>query len=141
MKLPPHVYIVDDDRMLLASVGAMLQGHGVPFTSFEDGGDFLDESVLLPGCLLLDLKMVTVGGLDVLRELERRKANLCIIVISSIASVKIAIEAMKLGSHDLLEKPFDEMGLVEAMKQAWARYSSNLDPRRKTNLKILQERR
>ena len=125
MELPPHAYIVDDDSLFRSALSEMLKRHDIASTCFDDGAAFLAQEPLRTGCLLLDLRMVRVGGLDVLRELERREANICTLVVSSTASVDTAVLAMKLGSDDLLEKPVKEPELLEALSRAWSKYASD----------------
>ena len=113
------VFVVDDDpshresvRKLMASVKL----HVVEFSSGIDFLEFYDRSQ--PGCLILDLMMTDMSGLDLLRKLAPDNDHLPAIVLSGFADVRTTVEAMKLGAFDVLEKPFQPQELLEKTLRA-----------------------
>jgi FixJ family two-component response regulator len=115
----PTVFVVDDDdavRKAVASAGGLL-GH--PVRSFASAADFLtaytpDQS----GCLVLDVKMPGMSGLELQRKLADDGVSLPVVMISGHADVRIAVEAMTLGAVTLLEKPFSLDELLGQVRKA-----------------------
>ena len=89
---------------------------------FASGDDFLEAlGELEPGCVLLDMRMPGASGLDVLRELARREIEWPVVVITAESDVATAVEAMKLGAFEFLQKPVREAPLLTAIERALAR--------------------
>jgi FixJ family two-component response regulator len=116
------IFVVDDDeavRRALTSAGGLL-GH--PVRGFASAADFLAEySADQPGCLVLDLKMDGMTGLELQRKLADDGATIPVVMISGHADVRIAVEAMTLGAVTLLEKPFRLEELLGHLRNALAR--------------------
>ena len=113
------VYIVDDDHDVRASLGFMLRTLGAQSRAFENGSEFiaqLDE--LEPGCILLDIRMPGLDGIEVLKELERREIEWPAVIMTGHGEVALAVQSMKLGAFDFLEKPFDEELLMTSLDRA-----------------------
>lgn len=126
MSKPQSVYIVDDDRDVRVSLGLSLGTLGIDTRPFSSAEDFLDELAhLQPGCVLLDLLMPGTSGLDVLRELARREIRWPVIVLTGHAQVALAVEAMKRGAIEFLEKPVDENALQEALERGFGLIASS----------------
>jgi FixJ family two-component response regulator len=118
----PIVYIIDDDAIILWMFQELLQGIGAEFRTFESAQAFLDA--YRPGsyeCLICDVRMPEVGGLQVQRELLARGNDLPIIFVSGYPEVHSAVEAMKRGAFDFLEKPVNGSVLLEKVQAALAR--------------------
>ncbi|WP_410106853.1 flavocytochrome c [Sutterella wadsworthensis] len=118
MTAKPLIRIVDDDEALTASSAMLLEAMGWDVAVWHSGGAFLDEANLMrPGCLVLDVHMPGLTGLDVQAELERRGSNLPIIFLSAHGSIQIAVHVMRHGAVDFLEKPVEPMTLVQRVAQ------------------------
>jgi two-component system response regulator FixJ len=113
------VHIVDDDAAMRDSLGFLLQANRIAFRLFDSARTFLDE---LPpagsGCLLTDIRMPEINGLELVRQLRGRGWDDPVIVMTGHADVALAIEAMKAGVSDFLEKPFDDEVLLAALRTA-----------------------
>lgn len=115
------VYVIDDDRDVRSSISFMLGTAGMRSRPFVSGVDFLDSlDHLEPGCILLDIRMPEIGGVEVLQELARRGIGWPVIIMTGHGEVAVAVETMKLGAVDFLEKPFEETLLLTCLKRAAA---------------------
>jgi FixJ family two-component response regulator len=118
----PTIFVVDDDAGVskaLASAGALL-GH--PVRAFASAADFLAAyDPATPGCLVLDIKMPGMTGLELQRKLADDGVRLPVVMVSGHADVRIAVEAMTLGALTLLEKPFRLDELIAHLRTALAR--------------------
>ena len=111
-----QVYIVDDDSMVRRSLSFSLTIAGFQVRPFASGSDFLDEvDTLLPGCVLLDIRMPAMDGLAVLDKLGLRVHRFAVIAITGHGDVGTAVHAMKRGARDFLEKPFTNDVLIEVL--------------------------
>lgn len=120
--LPPstaqkHVYIVDDESSVRQAILFALRSAGYDVRPFANGRDFLDATnILAPGCVLLDLRMPEPGGLAVLDELGDKRRRYPTVAITGYGDVGTAVEAMKRGAKDFLEKPFTDAVLLQALE-------------------------
>jgi FixJ family two-component response regulator len=114
------VHIVDDDSGVRAGISFLLRGHGYETQIYASGPEFLDQGRLDRGCVLLDVKMPGMDGLEVLAELDRRGIDLPVIILTSHAEVTLAVGAMKRGAVDFLEQPNRTGELVAAIERAFA---------------------
>lgn len=115
------VYVVDDESEVRRSLGFFLKTAGYLPRPYLNGRDFLtDVRDIVPGCVLLDLRMPEIGGLTVLEKLGDRSSRLPVIVMTGHGDVAIAVRAMKLGAIDFLEKPFEEPALIKALERGFA---------------------
>lgn len=115
----PIVYVVDDDDAAREYVSWLLESTGWSVKSFDSAQDFLNGyDPAFPGCLVSDVRMPGLSGLDLQRELNQRSIHLPIIMISAFAEVPMAVRAMREGALDFLEKPFDGQTLVERVRKA-----------------------
>lgn len=120
------VYIVDDDAGMLESTQWLLESVDLNVEAYSDGRQFLD-AVKRPGagCVILDIRMPGLGGLNVQEELQKRELDLPIIFVSGHADVSIVVRAFKSGAFDFIEKPFNEQLLLDSVQQALQEYRSN----------------
>ena len=115
------VYVVDDDASARESLCWLLGTVKLPNRAFASAGEFLDAwSADWCGCIMLDMRMPEMNGLQVQQELARRGNRMPVIVLTAHADVPIAIRAMKLGAHDFLEKPYSDDELLGAVREALA---------------------
>ncbi len=114
------VHIVDDDPSVRAALSYALSSHGYSTQIYASGAELLGERRSLSGCLLLDLRMGDIGGLEVLEELARRGSQLPVIAMSGERDLPAAVQALKLGAVDYLQKPHDPDELVIAIERVCA---------------------
>jgi two-component system response regulator FixJ len=116
------IYLVDDDEAIRRSAGFMLRTSGFVVKPYASGVEFLkDVKGLGPGCILLDVLMPGMDGLEVQRELRGRGIAYPVIVMTGHGDVTVAVQAMKAGALDFLEKPFAKAALLDAIEDGYAR--------------------
>lgn len=113
------VYLVDDEFAVRDSLTLLIESAGPSVRSFESAESFLNNyDPDQPGCLLLDVRMPSMSGLELQDELLRRKISIPIIFISGHAGIPDSAKAFRTGAVDFLEKPFDNKILLERIKEA-----------------------
>jgi two-component system, LuxR family, response regulator FixJ len=118
----PTVFIIDDDPLLRSLIESLLTASGRPVASFEAAAEFLQAyDPLRPGCLVCDIVMPGMSGLDLQDELNRLGVTLPVIFISARGDVPTAVTAMKHGAFDFLLKPFAHEELLQRVAAALAR--------------------
>ncbi|WP_330114272.1 response regulator transcription factor [Pseudomonas sp. JS3066] len=116
------VYVVDDDQGMLDSTVWLLESVGLKALPFTSGRAFLDAcDASLDACVLLDVRMPGMGGLNVQEEMRSRGLDLPVIFVSGHADVPIVVRAFKVGAHDFIEKPYNEQLLLDSVQQALSR--------------------
>ena len=121
MTVSKHVYVVDDDSMVRSSTGYFLESSGYVARMWSSGQAFIDDMPgLSPGCVLLDVPMPQIDGLQVIELMHDRLAQLPVIVMTGHGDIATAVQAMKLGASDFHEKPFDETTLIETLERLFA---------------------
>lgn len=116
------IFLVDDDDGLRRATERLLTAHGFEVRAFASADEFLGAfDAAAPGCLLLDLRMPGLSGLELQQELERRGAAPPIVFLTGHADVPASVMAMKRGAIDFLEKPVKEAELVSALERALER--------------------
>lgn len=117
-----QVYLVDDDEAIRRSASFMLRSSGYSVKTFSTGIEFLDAvEGLDAGCILLDVRMPEMSGLDVQDALNERAVTCPVVVMTGHGDVTVAVQAMKAGAVDFIEKPFDKAVLIEAIEEGFAR--------------------
>jgi two-component system response regulator FixJ len=112
-----QVYVVDDESAIRRSLSFSLTTAGFEVRTFGSGRDFLGEvDALAPGCVLLDLRMADFCGFTVLEKLGERQRLFPVVAMTGFGDVQTAVEAMKRGARDFLEKPFPDELLLEALE-------------------------
>ena len=118
----PTVYVVDDDPDLLRALERLLQSAALNVATFTSAHDFLEQyDRNAPGCLVLDLAMPGLGGLELQRTLEQQASPLPIIFLTGRGDIALSVEAMKHGAADFLTKPVDDTALLAAIHEALAK--------------------
>jgi len=122
MSAEPRIFIVDDDDAIRDSLQLLLQSSGFDsIVAYSSARAFLNEAQPKPGeCLLLDVRMPDMDGLELQEELSRRGVKLPVIIMTGHADVPIAVRAMKAGAADFIEKPFAEEVLLDCIRRARA---------------------
>lgn len=119
------VYIVDDDPLIRTWLEAYCEEELLPSRSFASGEEFVHAlEGLEPGCVLLDIRMPRGDGLQVQAELARRGSPLPVIAMSGYGDVDVAVQSMRLGAIDFLEKPIDGDMLRQAIAEAFKRLAA-----------------
>jgi len=119
MNRQPIVFVVDDDDAVRNSLRLLLKSAALPTTAFASAQEFLAAwSTDQPGCLVLDVRMPGMSGLELQEELNRRGAIIPVIFISGHADVPMAVAGLKAGAQDFIEKPVDDVKLVAAINRA-----------------------
>jgi len=114
------VYLVDDDEAIRHSASFMLRHAGFTVKTFPEGMSFLDSvSEDHEGCILLDVRMPGMDGLAVQSALNHRGINMPVIILTGHGDVPVAVEAMKGGAIEFLEKPYEKQALVGAIENAF----------------------
>jgi two-component system response regulator FixJ len=117
----PIVYIVDDDPSVRRALLRLTASVGLEAIAFANARAFLDGlDATRPACLLLDLRLPQMSGLELQAELQARAVRLPIIMITGYGEVSSAVRAMKAGALDFMQKPFNEVTLLERVHQAIA---------------------
>jgi FixJ family two-component response regulator len=115
----PVIHIVDDDKSFRTAVGRLLEASGYRVVGYASGTEVLASLRLdEPGCILLDLQMPGLNGLELQQRLREEAPLLPIVFVSGHGSIEATVHAVKAGAEDFLEKPFSEETLLEAIKRA-----------------------
>jgi two-component system response regulator FixJ len=118
------VHIVDDDPAIRRSVGFMLKTSGHKVETYQSGAELLKNcSELDEGCILLDIRMPGMDGLEVQQALQARGVSLPVIIMTGHGDVALAVKAMKAGAVDFIEKPFEKDRLLSSLHEGFGRLS------------------
>ena len=113
------VHVIDDDPAVRDSLSFLLATAGLTVRTFESAGAFLDAfTTVAPGCIVTDVRMPGMSGIELMTALTKRGVTLPVIVITGHGDVPLAVEAMKLGAIDFLEKPFEDDRLIAMIDTA-----------------------
>jgi two-component system response regulator FixJ len=120
------VHVIDDDEAVRQSLVFLLTTAKMDVRTYESAAAFLSA---LPeadsGCVVTDVRMPDMSGIDLLRRLKALKVGLPVIVITGHGDVQLAVEAMKIGAADFIEKPFDDEVLLAAIRSALGRWQKD----------------
>ena len=120
------VHVVDDDQAMRESLDFLFETAGLPVRTYDSAVAFLQsDAAAASGCVVTDVRMPEMSGLDLLNELRQRGSDLPVIVITGHGDVPLAIEAMKAGAKDFLEKPFDDERLLGIVRTALQEAGAN----------------
>lgn len=118
-KLSGKIFIVDDEPAVLDTVTVVLTHHGHQVRTFSDGGSFLAVAKSeIPACVLLDVRMPGRSGLDILKDLNAQQYPAPILVMSGMGDIPMAVDAIRSGALDFIEKPFDGPTLAQRVRAA-----------------------
>lgn len=121
------VYVVDDDDAVRDSAIRFLKIAGYDTQGFASGVDFLDTvATLRPGCVILDINMPGLSGLEAQRELMARGSALPVIILTGSGDIGMAVQAMKAGAVEFIEKPYDHQSLLDALTTAFGLLDTRL---------------
>jgi FixJ family two-component response regulator len=113
------IYVVDDDDAVRNSLAALLESDGLATEVFASAQAFLDAYPAPPdGCLVVDVKMPGMSGLELQQRLAADGADLPVIVITGHGDIPMAVKALKSGAFDFIEKPFDDTAFLDSVRSA-----------------------
>ncbi len=132
-------HVIDDDEAVRQSIEFLLRASGIKVSTYESAGALLDVvGSIASGCIVTDVRMPEMSGIDLLRRLRELHVALPVIVITGHGDVPLAVEAMKYGAADFLEKPFDDEALLAVVRGALA--NSQSDGKRSAERAEIEER-
>ena len=124
----PIVFVVDDDPLVRGSVSSLLRSVGLQTRVFGSASEFLQEKrPALPSCLVLDVRLPGVSGLDFQAELSSRNIQIPIIFMTGHGDIPMTVRAMKAGAVEFLTKPFREQDMLDAVKLALERDQGRIE--------------
>jgi two-component system response regulator FixJ len=133
------IHLIDDDDGVRRSLAFSLTTAGLAVRAYDSGTAFLEAlKGLLPGCIVSDIRMPGIDGLELQRRLNGLGVKLPVIIITGHADVRLAVDAMKAGAVDFIEKPFDDDVLLAAISAALERYDKTGE--REAEVKAIRER-
>ena len=122
------VHIIDDDIAVQQSLAFLLSAAGLAVRVHESAVAFLEVAAgVREGCIVTDIRMPEMDGLELQRQLRQRRINLPVIVMTGHGDVALAVEAMKAGAADFIEKPFDDEVLLAAIRSALAQHATEAE--------------
>jgi FixJ family two-component response regulator len=117
----PVVFVVDDDRSVREALGSLIRSVGLRVETFSSAAEFLrQETPIEPSCLVLDVGLPGLSGIDLQRELAAAHRSVSIIFITGQGDIPTTVRAMKAGAVEFLTKPFNDQELLNAIQQALA---------------------
>jgi two-component system response regulator FixJ len=119
------VHVIEDDSAVRESLDFLLKSAGMTPRLHASAADFLESRPGSAGCVVTDIRMPGMSGMELLAEMKKRRLAMPVVVMTAFADVPIAVKAMKLGAVDFIEKPFDDELIVNSIRGALAR---NIDP-------------
>jgi two-component system, LuxR family, response regulator FixJ len=120
------VHVIDDDEAVRQSLEFLLRTAGVTARTYESAAAFLNTlPTIETGCIITDVRMPGISGIELLRRLGEMQVRLPVIVITGHGDVPLAVEAMKNGAVDFLEKPFEDEHLIGSVRSALDRLQQN----------------
>jgi two-component system response regulator FixJ len=121
------VHVIDDDDAVRDSLTFLLTSAGFAVTAHESATDFLEALPRMsPACVITDVRMPGTSGIELLQELSARKAAIPTIVVTGHGDIALAVEAMKLGAIDFVEKPFEDETILKAVRTAMDRRGADV---------------
>jgi two-component system, LuxR family, response regulator FixJ len=126
MSIEGIVHVIDDDDAMRESLAFLFKSAKVPVQTYDSATAFLDRAPQLAGgCIVTDVRMPGLSGIDLLKRLRELKITVPVIVITGHGDVPLAVDAMKYGASDFLEKPFDDDILLVAVQTALSRQATD----------------
>jgi FixJ family two-component response regulator len=116
------VYVIDDDPSMRTALKELIEAVGLSCQTFESGQQFLAETLAeIPSCLVLDVRLPGLSGLNLQKELGQRGIHIPIIFVTGHGDIPMSVQAMKAGAVEFLTKPFRDQDLLDAIEQATER--------------------
>jgi len=139
MQATSLVHVIDDDDAVRESLSFLLKTARIEVRTYESAAAFLSALPKIEaGCIVTDVRMPGLSGIDLLRRLKELNVSMPVIVITGHGDIQLAVEAMKIGAADFIEKPFDDNALLAAIKSALGDWKK--DARKETERAQLSEK-
>jgi two-component system, LuxR family, response regulator FixJ len=122
---PPMVYVVDDDAAVRDALRFLLKSVGLPISPHVSAQEFIAVYAGQPGCLVLDIRMPGMSGLELQQHLNLHGVRIPVVFITGYGDIPIAVEAMRHGAFDFLEKPFHDQDLIDRVRRAFEKDAEN----------------
>jgi FixJ family two-component response regulator len=136
---PPTVFVVDDDASIREAIRSLVRSVGLRAEAFGSTQDFLNHKLPEgPSCLVLDVRLPVLSGLDFQHELARADVRIPIIFITGHGDIPMSVRAMKAGAVEFLTKPFRDQDLLDAIQQAFER--DRITRRQRSEIAVLRQR-
>jgi len=120
-----RVHVIDDDDAARDSLAFLFESADIAVATYPSAEAFLAIAPALPdGCIVTDVRMPEINGIELLKRLRVQAITLPVIVITGHADIALAVEAMKSGAVDFMEKPFDDEAMLRAVRSAFARHGT-----------------
>jgi FixJ family two-component response regulator len=130
----PVVFIIDDDRAVREALQSLLRSVGLRVELFDSAAGFMESALPdAPSCIVLDIRLPRLSGLDFQAELAKAGLDLPIIFITGHGDIQMSVQAMKAGAVDFLTKPFRDQDLLDAVTAAIERDRGRREEKRKTS--------
>lgn len=124
MSTKTRIYVIDDDDAVRDSLTLQLEAAGFPVRAFPSAVVFLKEAAdLPPGCVISDVRMPEIDGIELQNRLNEMKLNFPVIIVTGHGDVALAVRAMKAGAVDFIEKPFTEDAILTCIRVAQSRFN------------------
>ena len=131
----PIVHLIDDDEPVRESLSFVLEMNDLPARTYASAESFLEVAESLAGgCVVTDVRMPGMSGLDLIKQMKHRRIGLPVVMITGHGDVPLAVEAMRAGVVDFIEKPFDDEALLKSIRMA-------LDTQAKADVHAAERRR
>jgi two-component system, LuxR family, response regulator FixJ len=113
------IALIEDDEAILRSLSMLLEGRGIPVNAYASAESFLAaKGAPSPQCVVSDIRMPGMSGMELQQELKKRGSAVPVILITGHGDIAMAVQAIKQGAFDFIEKPFDDERLIESISQA-----------------------
>ncbi len=113
------IALIEDDEAILRSLGMLLESRGIPVRSYSSAESFLGAAAAEPPqCVVSDIRMPGMSGMELQQELKKRDSAVPVILITGHGDIAMAVQAIKQGAFDFIEKPFDDERLIASISQA-----------------------
>lgn len=127
-QMPPRVYLIDDDPVITFLLADLVESVDLPHAVFNNAASFLDQDLsLLAGCIVTDVRMPGMSGLELQDELRHRQIDIPIIFISSYPEVPSVVRAMRGGALDFFQKPFSTQQVLDRIQQGLRIYKARTE--------------
>lgn len=122
MSSEPTAFVVDDDKSVRTGIGILLKSVSIKVEAYASGVEFLESyDPFRPGCLIMDVRMPEISGLELQKKLNMLDYTIPIIIISGYGNIPLSVQAMELGAVTFLEKPLEEQALLESVQKAFSK--------------------
>ena len=112
------IALIEDDEAILRSLTMLLESRGIPVRPYSSAESFLEAAAEPPKCVVSDIRMPGISGMELQQELKKRDSAVPVILMTGHGDIAMAVQAIKQGAFDFIEKPFDDERLIASISQA-----------------------